>query len=70
MTTNLIECFIKYNNKKFLFASLSSSEKVFDYDIKNIRRKFKTGIIDKIVPCKNYDRVVRKILMDIPAEYL
>jgi len=52
--TNLLECFIKYNNEKFLFSSLSYSENIFDYDIKNIRRKFKTGIIDKIVPYKNW----------------
>jgi hypothetical protein len=45
---------MKYNNNKILFVSLSSAKKVFDDDIKNIRRKFKTGIIDKIVPYKNW----------------
>jgi len=38
--------------------------------IKDIRKKFKTGRIRELSPCKDCDRIWRKTFMGIPREYL
>ena len=34
-----------------------------------MRKRFKPGIIDDIVPCRNCDRIRRKSFLGIPLEY-
>lgn len=38
--------------------------------MKNIRKAFKSGIIDDRFPCRNCDRIRRKSFLGIPIEYL
>lgn len=38
--------------------------------IRDIRKRFKCGIIDDIVPCRDCDRIRRKSFLGIPLEYL
>lgn len=38
--------------------------------IKDMRKKFKSGLIDSVIPCRNCDRIGRKTFLGVPLEYL
>ncbi len=49
----------------------ASIQKIFNAkEIREFREKNKNGQIEKIIPCRNCDRIHRKTLMGVPLEYL
>lgn len=51
-------------------ASKEKIEEIFNGEIiRDIRERFKSGIIDDMVPCRNCDRIRRKTFMGVPVEY-
>jgi len=49
----------------------SKIDEIFNGEIiRNIRKTFKSGIIDNMVPCKDCDRIGRKSFLGVPLEYL
>jgi len=39
-------------------------------EIRNMRKRFSSGSIDDIIPCRDCDRIKRKTILGVPAEYL
>jgi len=49
----------------------SSIKEIFNgVKIKEVRRRFKIGMIENMIPCKDCDRIRRKTFLNIPGEYL
>ena len=74
---------IFYNGKVYLcpqdfegkiligYVNKNSLKEIFNSKvIKDIRKKFKSGKIIEVTPCKDCDRIWRKTFIGIPREYL